>query len=90
MISFRRFVFSSEMSFFAAIIALFFFFWSWAPFLRLFLKAFLSFSECRINFPIYFVWVSPRLSLEMGIFVVSLVLLDSFFKIVVEACGCRD
>jgi hypothetical protein len=90
MISFRRFTLFSEMSFLAVIIALFFFFKNLAPFLCLPLKALFSFSERRISFSLYFVEMPSRFALEMGIFVISLIFLGPFSKIVVETCDCRD
>jgi hypothetical protein len=90
MVSFGRSALSDEVFFFATIVTLSFFFWSWALFLRFFLEVSLFFAECRISFPVYFVGVFPRLFLEVGVLVVSLVLLRPFFEIVVEACGCRD
>jgi hypothetical protein len=77
------------MFFLAAIIALSFFFKSWASFLRLFLKILFLLSERRINFPIYLVGMSFRLSLKIIRFIYAFILLGPSFKIVVEArCYC--
>jgi hypothetical protein len=78
------------MPFLTVIIAFFFLFWSWALSLRLFLKKKFPLSECRINFLIYFVRVSPRLSLKIDILIVSFIFLRSFSEIVVETCDYRD
>jgi hypothetical protein len=90
MVNFKRSALPNEITFFTAIIALSFLFWSLALFFYFPLKTSLSFSERRIDFPIYFVGVPSRFALEVGVLVISLIFLKPFFKIVVETCGCRD
>jgi hypothetical protein len=91
MIGFRRSALFDEMFFFAAIVALSFLFWSWAPSLRFFLEASLSLSERRIGFLIYLVGVSLLLSmLEVIVLVLASLFLKSFAEIVVEASGYLD
>jgi hypothetical protein len=90
MISFERSALSGKVFFLTAIIALFFLFESWAPFLHLLLEASFSFAECRISFLIHFVGMLSRLFLKVDILIVSLIFLGPFFKIIVEARDCRD
>jgi hypothetical protein len=79
------------MSLFAAIIAFFFLFWNWAPFLRLFLEVSLSLSERRINFLIYLVGMPFLLPiLKIIVLVLAFLFLRSFAEIVVEASGYLD
>jgi hypothetical protein len=90
MIGFEQFTFSYEIFFLTVIIVVSFLFWSWALFLRLFLEVSFSLSKRRINFLIYLVGMPFLLSLKMGIFIISLILLKPFSKIIVEAYGYRD
>jgi hypothetical protein len=79
------------MSFFVIVKIFLLFFWDRDFFKSFFLEAFSFFSECRVGFSIYFVGISlPLFFLKVVRFIISLVFLGLFFKVIVEARSYRD
>jgi hypothetical protein len=90
-INFGKTAFSREMPFFATVEIFLFFLWGRSFLKSLLLEAFLFFSEDGIGFLIYLVGVPLfLLSLKVIRFVIVLIFLSPFSKIVVEARNYRD